>query len=299
MARGQPGSQPKECESVTSSRPNLSVLTPEPTPPPPPAAFLDRCTEVGLLAFQFAATLNLVASSRQPAGLSAVLRGPEIAELVHLRLLKAAETGARVTQETLFPGCQLGIIAHRAGPLPAGFTVVVFLAPAALEHTSFQAGCASVGLSADALRAEAAPFLREEGSDANLVLRTLLGSALDIETIEEQKVALDGFTVQLTDSYDTMDLLYSVGRSMREPFKPEQFLNFVVGRLFAARSFRWIAVVFSPGNEVAAGLRNSRADRISSAKRVLRWSRGRRTHRCWSESRTSALPSGRRSWLSH
>jgi HD-GYP domain-containing protein (c-di-GMP phosphodiesterase class II) len=47
-----------------------------------------------------------------------------------------------------------------------------------------------------------------------------------------------------------------VGRSMREPFKPEQFLNFVCGRLFSARSFRWVALVFAAGREVASGLRN-------------------------------------------
>ena len=55
----------------------------------------------------------------------------------------------------------------------------------------------------------------------------------DLEKIEEQRIALEGFTVQLTDAYDTMDLLYSVGRSMREPFKPEQFLTFVCQRLHA------------------------------------------------------------------
>src|SRR4029077_4983996 len=58
-----------------------------------------------------------------------------------------------------------------------------------------------------------------------------------------------------TDSYDTMDLLYSLGRSMREPFQPEQFLSFVCQRLYTTMSFGWVAVRFGDGSAIAAGLR--------------------------------------------
>ena len=241
--------------NVNHSRPTLSIMTPDPTPPPPPGAFLTRCTELGLLAYQFADPEGLVGTSRQPADLSAAItRGP-VRELIRGQLMKAAESGARITQGPLLPGISLGIIAHRSGPLPAGFTVLVFLSEQGLREGAFREVCTGLGLSHEKVCADAVAYVGMSDADAHLVMRSLLGTAQDLEKIEDQKAALDGFAEQLTDSYDTMDLLYSVGRSMREPFKPEQFLNFVCGRLFSARSFRWIALVFAGGREVASGLR--------------------------------------------
>lgn len=236
-------------------RPSLSVLTPDPARPAPPAAFLARCEELGLLAYQFADPEMLVGETRQPAVLSTLFRSPWIMQRVQRCLLRAAESGLRTIREELFPGCTLGVIAHRAGPQPAGLSAVLLLQSGAFTTGSFQDWCAQSGVNPQHAVQEATPFVREAASDAALLLKALLAAANDLEALDEQRSAIDGFTVQLTDSYDTMDLLYSVGRSMREPFKPRQFLSFVCGRLFAARSFRWMAICFASQPGVAAGLR--------------------------------------------
>jgi HD-GYP domain-containing protein (c-di-GMP phosphodiesterase class II) len=241
---------------MTMSRPSLSNLTPDPGPAFPPASFLDRCTELGLIAFQFANPQELTGESRVPPSVSTLIRSDGVARLIRARLMHAAEHGTRITEDELFPGCNLGIIAHRCGSRPAGYTVVVFFTPSACSHPAFLELCRGAGVDGVQLALDARSYVRESASDTHLAIRALLGTALDLEKIEDQNDALETFTEQLTDSYDTMDLLYSVGRSMREPFKPEQFLNFVCGRLFAARSFRWIAILFNPGREVAMGLRN-------------------------------------------
>lgn len=230
-------------------------MTPDPVQPPPPADFLTRCTELGLLAYQFSDPDTLVGSSRQPADLTSTMTRGLLRDLIRVRLIRAAEDGARITQGPLIPGINMGIIAHRSGPMPAGFTVVVFLSEQGLRESAFRDSCGALSLSHDKVCAEAIAYVGFSDADAHLVMRSLLGTAQDLEKVEDQRAALDGFAEQLTDSYDTMDLLYSVGRSMREPFKPEQFLNFVCGRLFSARSFRWISLVFAAGREVAAGLR--------------------------------------------
>jgi HD-GYP domain-containing protein (c-di-GMP phosphodiesterase class II) len=241
---------------VTNSRPSLSNLTPDPGPANPPASFLARCSELGLIAFQYANPQVLLGESLVPPTVSTLMRSEGVAKLIRARLMHAAEHGTRITQDQLFPGCNLGIIAHRSGPRPAGFTVVVFFTRGACSQPQLMELCRGAGVDPAQLAAESASYAREAASDTHLAIRALLGTALDLEKIEDQDETLVTFTEQLTDSYDTMDLLYSVGRSMREPFKPEQFLTFVCGRLFAARSFRWVAILFNPGREVAMGLRN-------------------------------------------
>jgi HD-GYP domain-containing protein (c-di-GMP phosphodiesterase class II) len=241
---------------VNYSRPNLSILTPDPEPPPPPGAFLTRCTELGLLAYQFADPEAMVAASRQPPDLEAVLTRGAVREAIRARLMRVAEDGSRVAQETIFPGITIGVVAHRSGPLPAGFTVLIFVSDSAFAEGVIPKWCEEHGPTIEQLRALAAPYAQLSSADIHLVMRSLLGTARDLEKIQEQGSALDGFAVQLTDSYDTMDLLYSVGRSMREPFNPEQFLNFVCGRLFSARSFRWVTISFSAEKTVASRLRN-------------------------------------------
>lgn len=240
---------------LTNRRPSLSTLTPDPGPALPPAAFLDRCTELGIVAFQYANPQEFIGESRVPPSLSTFMRSEAVTQLLRPRLMHAAEHGARITEDVLFPGCSLGIIAHRSGQRPAGYTVVVFFTHAGFTQPRFLSLCEAAGVQPAQLASDAEAYVREASSDIHMVLRSLLGTAVDLEKIEDQDAALETFAEQLTDSYDTMDLLYSVGRSMREPFKPEQFLNFVCARLFAARSFRWVAIMFSSGAGVARGLR--------------------------------------------
>ncbi len=83
-----------------------------------------------------------------------------------------------------------------------------------------------------------------------------------VEMIADQSVklfehenALTDFTRQLSDSYDTIDLLYTVGRSMRAPYDPESFLNLILSRLHSTLSFDWLFLRFLDDPELPDGLR--------------------------------------------
>lgn len=68
--------------------------------------------------------------------------------------------------------------------------------------------------------------------------------AEDLVSLRQGKAALAGFTEQLSESYDTIDLLYSVGRSMKQLAQPRHFLREVCERLQRTMSFAWVAAMF-------------------------------------------------------
>jgi HD-GYP domain-containing protein (c-di-GMP phosphodiesterase class II) len=77
----------------------------------------------------------------------------------------------------------------------------------------------------------------------------------DARDLLDAREALDGFTSQMSDAYDTIDFLYSIGRSMRAPDAPQSFIALVVERLHQVMNFGWVAAKFLDGERVPAPLR--------------------------------------------
>lgn len=77
----------------------------------------------------------------------------------------------------------------------------------------------------------------------------------DAKDLIDARQALDGFTSQMSDAYDTIDFLYSIGRSMRAPDVPGEFIALVVERLHQVMHFGWVAARFLDGERVPRALR--------------------------------------------
>lgn len=81
--------------------------------------------------------------------------------------------------------------------------------------------------------------------------------AADAAELMEARQALEGFTLQMSDAYDTIDMLYSIGRSMRAPDAPTPFIKNVVERLHSVMHFGWVTARFLDGARVPRSLRNT------------------------------------------
>lgn len=240
---------------MPSKHATLTVVTPDQARPLPPPSMLDRCALMGAPACQFDAQGTFIAEGPAPEMVKAWLASPPIRSRLHAAVMGARDRAAGPVLTTMFRGCAVTVISHRVGTMPAGFTAAVLLSSDAFTHTGFIEGCRAAGIDHAAVAHQARTLARFDGTAADLTARALAAAGADLETIEDQKAALTGFTVQLTDSYDTMDLLYSVGRSMREPYKPEHFVSVVCQRLFATMSFRWVAIRLGEEPWIASGLR--------------------------------------------
>ncbi len=100
-----------------------------------------------------------------------------------------------------------------------------------------------------------------EPSALPAILACLVLAAKDLQALHEQAVAIDDFTTQLSEAFDTIDLLYALGRTMRDPTRPEKFLQIVVDRLHQTMNFGWVAARFGAGDALPRAI----ADRLFEA----------------------------------
>lgn len=93
------------------------------------------------------------------------------------------------------------------------------------------------------------------------LLTSLQLAAADVLALHERQAAIDDFTVQLSDAFDTIDLLYALGRTMRDPTRPEKFLQIVIDRLHQTMAFGWVATRLTSGESIPRAV----ADRLFEA----------------------------------
>ncbi len=96
-------------------------------------------------------------------------------------------------------------------------------------------------------------YTRERLAAMGPALASMLG---DADELLDHRDANQGFTVQLTNSYETINLLYSIGKAMNDPDYPDRFVRLVCERLHEAGEFGWAAACFGrrPGMpDVLAG----------------------------------------------
>ncbi len=82
-------------------------------------------------------------------------------------------------------------------------------------------------------------------------------SVRDLVAAHEAENALSDCSEALEQSYDTIDLLYTLGQATGRPNEPNKFLTMVLDELLAGMRFRWLAAVFHVERALATGLNDS------------------------------------------
>lgn len=132
----------------------------------------------------------------------------------------------------------------------AGTSLLVLLpAPEWLEAPA-DAAAAALGLPLRQVRDAMAPFATFASHAANLAVQALSGLAADLShhaaAEAEHEGVLASFTDELSKSYETLALLYSIGNGLSDLSRPERFLQIAIDRLQAGADFATIAVRYTP-----------------------------------------------------
>ncbi|MFZ2874664.1 MAG: HD-GYP domain-containing protein [Phycisphaerales bacterium] len=204
------------------------------------ARLMERCRRLGAPACAITASGHIVAVTPLAPELESLMRSPPI--VAAISVCSVDGVGELATYE-LFPGARLIVVPTPEGPTHQGRVGALLLSPGALNDPEFSLLCAAAGVDASTARAALGPSARFDAFSVNLVAEALLSSSMDLTELEEHADALEGFTQQLSESYDTIDLLYSLGRSMPKPDEPERFLQTVATRLQSVMAFEWLAIV--------------------------------------------------------
>jgi HD-GYP domain-containing protein (c-di-GMP phosphodiesterase class II) len=223
-----------------------------PEPPPPTIkdnrgssvrTLRERCAGLGIPTWR-CDNSGLILSDPQEDGPCGLFLGSDPISQAVSRVARqwGAEAEPLVTQ--LFPGAW-------AVPLPesrrrerTGITLGLALDPSALERPEFELACAAASLEAPAMRRLMASRARFTQAGAESLRHILLWMAQDLARVEEHDYTIAGFTRQLGDCFETIDLMYALGRSMGELSKPEMFITRLCERLQATLSFGFVGIWF-------------------------------------------------------
>ncbi len=228
---------------------NGSLLT-LPTPirdatPQSMAMLRERCSALGLPTWRCDSG-GVVTQEPIEKGTMAILLGcAPITRLVsqHARQW-SREDEPQICQ--MFPGCWAIPLAEFRRRDRVGTLVALALGAEALNDEYFQGLCSAAHLDAQATRRALLPRARFDELSVKTTRDLLLFMASDLRHIEEHDATSQGFTRQLTDCYETIDLLYSLGRSMNDLTQPESFIRGLCERLHRALQFGFVGAGFIP-----------------------------------------------------
>lgn len=226
------------------------------------AAVRERCRQIGLPTWRFDSGEALVEEPSEPGVAGLWLRSSEI----NRRVIAAARTwfgAGPVDVVQLFRGCWLAPLPEERRSRRIGMTAALALGEEALQSSEFLAGCASAQLEPVACRAALKRIARLDEASVRSVASMLRWMAQDLSALAEYQEAVSGFTTELTQSYDTICLLYSLGHGMRDLDQPERFISLVCERIHETMSYAWLTAVFIDDERICGPLASRRFTRGS------------------------------------
>ncbi len=207
------------------------------------AAVRDRCRQLGLPTWRFDTAGALIEEPTEggPAGLW--LRSAPIQRL----LAEAAHRWAGPEAPPvvpLFDGCWLIPLPEDRRGRRTGVTVAAALGEPALTSPTFEEACRSAQLDPVACRTALRRLARLDADSARAGSSLLRWMAADLGALADYQDAVQGFTTELTQSYETISLLYSLGHCMRDLDQPGRFVAVVCDKIQDTIPFTWLVAAF-------------------------------------------------------
>ncbi len=159
----------------------------------------------------------------------------------------ASEDAPAITE--LFPGAWAIPLPEQRRRTRTGLLMAIALSQDGLRGEFFDSACVAAALDAGAIRRMLLPRARYSKQSALSLRDSILWMAADLLHVQECDHTAAGFTRQLSDSFETIDLLYSLGRSMSDLTRPAEFVDTLASRLRATLSFGWVAGWFADGEK--------------------------------------------------
>ncbi|GJQ30582.1 MAG: hypothetical protein HBSAPP03_24660 [Phycisphaerae bacterium] len=229
---------------------------------------LERCEALGVGACVLSAEGRLTATTSRPRSMGPLLRTARA--LQGLCSIGMTEPG----EAEITPGMVLVVMPYENARGERARLAGLAPTPESLGTPEFTAMCRDACIDPRVARADLAGLARH-GASSRAMLRAMLEATIrDALAMHDRDEALASFTAQLSESFDTIDLLYSIGRSMHGPFDGPGFVGMVCERLQTTLPFTWAGAFFvnepwAParvrGLSIVRGMPPRRADELSRA----------------------------------
>lgn len=207
-----------------------------------------RCQQLGLPAWRIDADARMVVPPTVAGLAGRWLAAPALTDRIRRAARVAIAVGGASEPVELFPHARLIVVAEVERRQIAGYTAVLALSPEALAGPALAELARSAGIDPSLAMVAMEPLSRTPDHAVGPLARSLRLMAGDLARLAESDETIAGFTRQLTDGFETIDLLYTLGRSMNDLGKPGHFLDLVVSRLHESMPFGWLAAAFVAGS---------------------------------------------------
>lgn len=234
-------------------------------PAPPPLSIRDsrgtamrtlreRCSTLGVFTWRCDNSGLILCDPAERGPVALLLGTRSVCQAVSL---VAAEWG-KVSQPKVtevFPGAWAVPIPESRRQERTSITLALALSEKALSGPFFASACAEATLQPEAIRRSLLPKARFDRASAEGLRDLLMWMGQDLLHVEESDYTIAGFTRQLSDSFETIDVLYAMGRSMSDLARPVEFAESMCTRVQQTLSFGWVGVWFLDNASVPDGLR--------------------------------------------
>jgi hypothetical protein len=209
----------------------------------PEAVIRERCQRLGVPTIQVDNAGLVIEEPTEPGLVGLFLQSQTLSD--HIVRAVAVWNNQREPRMTeLFPGCW-------AIPLPVskrrrrgGYLLAILLGPVSLHTEDFEKLCSATLLDPSATRSTMQKLAIWMPENAASFASLLQWSNTDLSAGQEQERTIAGFTSHLTEAYETVELLYELGRCMTDLGEPTRFGAMAIDRLHRITEFGWIAAAF-------------------------------------------------------
>lgn len=222
----------------------------------------ERCKSMGVPTWRVDALGTILDGPTEPGLAGLWLSCGELSRVISQTAEHWGQS-ASPTSVALFPGCWLIPMPERRRRKVVGYLVGMVISREGLLMPRFREICASTSLEVASARKAMCGLARFEEEAVPALASTLAWMTEDLAKAREQQDSILGFTNQLTESFETIDLLYSLGRSMSDMAAPEQFIDSACAMLMRTMRFGFVGAVMTDDPELPSGLIG--ADKIHGA----------------------------------
>jgi len=217
------------------------------------ASLSERCRQMHLSLWSLSRRGDVIQGPHAPGALGAWLNTGAITHLITDAIEDAGPDPLEVV--ALGDGFWAIVMRPLADDRRSGPVAALAIGEDALRSAAFEQACREADIAIDVARTAIHPWATHDERTVRAIAPTLRTMLSDLTEIEESRGAIEGFTAQLTDSYETIHLLYNVSRSMHEFTHPDRFVRLSCDHLRSTTAFSWVAACFGRFDSLPTTLR--------------------------------------------
>ncbi len=209
------------------------------------ARLRERCRAMGLPTWQVDRSGLVIDEPTEHGLVGLFLRSQPLTDLV-AKAVSAWNDQDPAMPHELFPGCWAAPMAVTRRRRRSGYVVSFLLGSLGLHSEDFERICAATPADASAARNAMSRLAQWTSQSVATMGASLRLMQADLSGSTEQERTIAGFTTHLTEAYETVELLYELGRSMSTLKQAARFGSMTIERLHRITDFGWIAAAFPP-----------------------------------------------------